>query len=261
VITLAGKRALVGGSSQGIGRACAMELARAGASVTLVARNAAALSEARQTLPKVGSAEHQQLVADFADPEAVRRVVEAHVAAAGPLHIVINNTGGPPAGAVADATPEQFLAAFNAHLLCNQLVALATLPGMRAAGYGRIVNIISTSVKQPIKNLGVSNTIRGAVASWAKTLAGEVGCWGVTVNNVLPGSTLTARHHALIAAKAAKSGQAKVQIEAAMLAEIPLGRFAEPEEVARAVVFLSSPSASYITGVNLPVDGGRTQCL
>jgi 3-oxoacyl-[acyl-carrier protein] reductase len=259
---LDGKHALVCGSTQGIGLACATELARAGARITLLARNQDQLEQVRTALPRGGGENpHQYLVADFAAPDTVRAVVTEGLRRLAPVHILVNNTGGPPAGAVVEATEQQFLSAFSAHLLCNHILAQATLPGMKAEGYGRIVNIISTSVKQPIKGLGVSNTIRSAVAGWAKTLASEVGPFGITVNNVLPGATLTGRHHALIRTKSAATGKSVDEIEQAMKVEIPLGRFAAPEEVAAAVVFLASPAASYITGINLPVDGGRTGSL
>ncbi|MEO8199657.1 MAG: SDR family oxidoreductase [Gemmatimonadota bacterium] len=259
---LAGRRALVGGSTQGIGRACAYELARAGAQVILLARNQAELEKVRADLPNATSDRpHTFLVADFSRPDTVRGVVSEYIDRSGPVHILVNNTGGPPGGLALEATAEQFLAAFSAHLLCNQFLSQVLIPGMRSAGYGRIINIISTSVKQPIKGLGVSNTIRGAVANWAKTLAGEVGSFGITVNNVLPGATLTGRHHALIAARSRASGMPAEEIERSLKADIPMGRFAEPEEIAAAVVFLASPAAGYITGINLPVDGGRTGSL
>lgn len=259
---LHGKHALVCGSTQGIGLACATELARSGARVTLLARNRAQLETARAGLPHAGTENpHQYLVADFAQPDTVGTVVTEGVRRLGTVHILVNNTGGPPAGPLVKATDQQFLSAFAAHLLCNHILAQVTLPGMKTEGYGRIVNIISTSVKQPIKGLGVSNTIRGAVASWAKTLAGEVGQFGITVNNVLPGATLTERHHALIRTRSAASGRSVEDIEQAMKAEIPLGRFAAPEEIAAAVAFLASPRAGYITGINLPVDGGRLGSL
>jgi 3-oxoacyl-[acyl-carrier protein] reductase len=255
---LDGRRALVCGSTRGIGRATAEAFAAAGAEVILVARDPARLSAAVAALSGAG---HASLVADFADPEHAAETVRAHVEATGPVHILVNNTGGPAGGPVVDATPAQFTGAFAAHLLCNHLLSQALIPGMRDAAYGRIINIISTSVKQPIRGLGVSNTIRGAVASWAKTLAGEVGRYGITVNNVLPGSTITGRHHALIQARSEKTGIAVAEIEEAMLAEIPLGRFAEPSEIAAAALFLASPAGGYITGINLPVDGGRLGTL
>ncbi|RIL10603.1 MAG: hypothetical protein DCC75_03990 [Proteobacteria bacterium] len=177
------------------------------------------------------------------------------------FHVLVNNTGGPPAGAALAATPEEFLAAFSSHLLCNQILTQLIVPGMKKAKFGRIINIISTSVKQPIAGLGVSNTVRGAVANWAKTLANELGPFGITVNNVLPGPTRTQRMEALIQNKASKEGKSAASIEAQMIEEVPARRFAEPAEIASAVAFLASPAAGYINGINLPVDGGRTACL
>jgi 3-oxoacyl-[acyl-carrier protein] reductase len=255
---LEGKRALVCGSSQGIGHAAAAALAEAGAAVILLARNRKALEAARDGLSGHG---HAVLVADFADPAAVRDTVAAHLAAQGPVQILVNNTGGPPGGPAHTAEPEAFLVAFRQHLLVNQLLVQAVVPGMRAGGYGRIINVISTSVKEPIPNLGVSNTIRGAVASWAKTLAGELGAYGITVNNVLPGFTRTARLQSLFAAQAKRFGKTVAEVEVEARAAIPLARFAEPEEIAAAIAFLASPLAGYVNGINLPVDGGRTRSL
>lgn len=255
---LTGMRALVCGSTQGIGRATAEAFAGAGARVTLLARNPDSLAAVAAALPGDG---HDWLAADFSLPEQVASVVGEHLEATGTFQILVNNTGGPPSGPVTEAGPAEFVAAFESHLLCNHLLAQALLPGMQDAGYGRIINIISTSVKQPIRGLGVSNTTRAAVASWAKTLAGEVGRYGITVNNVLPGATVTQRHHALIQARSLKAGVSVAEIEEAMLGEIPLGRFAEPAEIAAAALFLASPAGGYITGINLPVDGGRLGTL
>lgn len=260
-LDLNGRHALVCGGSQGIGRACAVELAALGASVTVLARRAEILAELVQTLPRTHAAQkHGFIVADSGDTDALRRCADDLVAAS-PVHILINNTGGPPPGTVASATPVEFLDAWRKHLLANHVLAQAVIPGMREASWGRIVNIISTSVKEPIPNIGVSNTTRGAVANWAKTLAGELAPFGITVNNVLPGSTRTPRIEQIVADRAQKSGRSLDEVRRAMAAEIPLGRFADPAETAAAVAFLASPAASYITGVNLPVDGGRTRSL
>jgi 3-oxoacyl-[acyl-carrier protein] reductase len=267
---LAGRRALVCGASQGIGRACAEELARLGARVTVCARDEEALRALCDALPPAVAAPHdttriagthEVLRADFCDRPGTEAVVRQHIELTGPIEILFNNTGGPPAGPVFAAHAEEFVAAFASHLLCNHLLAQLLVPGMKERRYGRIINLISTSVKQPLAGLGVSNTVRGAVANWAKTLATELAPFGITVNNVLPGATKTGRLTAIIAAKARAAGRSVEDVERAMLAEIPAGRFAEPNEVAAAVGFLASPAAAYITGINVPVDGGRTGCL
>lgn len=256
-LDLTGRHALVCGASQGIGRAAAAALAGLGASVTVLARTENALRQVAAALPATKGQKHGWRVADFDRPETVPPALEGLV----PVHILVNNAGGPAGGPAHAAGPDEYRAAFQRHLICNQLLVQALLPGMRKAGYGRIINIISTSVKEPIKGLGVSNTVRGAVASWSKTLAGELGPFGITVNNVLPGFTKTARLESLFKSKAEKSGRTLQDIEAEALAMIPLGRFAEPAEVGTAIAFLASPAAGYINGINLPVDGGRLQSL
>jgi 3-oxoacyl-[acyl-carrier protein] reductase len=258
-INLKGKKALVCGSTRGIGKACALELASLGASVILLARNADDLEKVKNELP--GTAAHEILVADFSRPDVLEIVIDEFIREYGPVHILVNNTGGPPGGAITDAKKEEFVQAFSNHLICNHILAKALLPGMKSEKYGRIINIISTSVKQPLKGLGVSNTVRAAVANWSKTLSNEVAAFGITVNNVLPGATLTGRLKSIIQTKAEKSGRSVEQTEKEMLAEIPAGRFADAGEIAAAVAFLASPAASYITGINVPVDGGRTSCL
>ena len=255
---LTGKKALVGGGSQGIGRACAIELAKLGAAVTIMARDEKSLAEVVAKLDASAGQRHEFLAVDFSDPSALRERVTKHIQDRGPVQILVNNTGGPPHGVLVDATPEQFLKAISDHVVCNQLLVQAVLPGMKSAGYGRIVNIISTSVVAPIKGLGVSNTTRGAVAQWGKTLAGELAPLGITVNNVLPGYTATARLRTLFDAKAAKAGKSANEIERQTVEAIPMGRLADPSEIGTVVAFLASPAASYVTGVNLPVDGGRT---
>jgi len=257
-IELTGRKAIVCGSTQGMGRATAEEMASLGATVTLVARNEKSLTIVRDSL---GDGDHQAVCADFGEPTILEERINAHMERHGPFHILVNNTGGPPPGEIADATSNDFLEAFSKHLLCNQIMAKAVLPGMKMEGYGRIINIISTSVKQPIVNLGVSNTTRGAVASWAKTLSREVAPFGITVNNILPGTTNTARLHSLFANIASKQNVKPKDIEEEWRSEIPADRIAEPEEIAYAIAFLASPAASYINGINLPVDGGRLMSL
>ncbi|MFA6151083.1 MAG: SDR family oxidoreductase [Chitinophagaceae bacterium] len=256
-LDLSGKNALIAGSTQGIGLASAQSLADLGANCTLIARNEIALKEAVKTLATDKGQQHQYLVADYSNPEQVRTVVSDFVAA-NKIHILINNSGGPAAGPANTATTDAFLQAFNQHLICNHIVTGLVLPAMKEAGYGRVINIISTSVKIPLKGLGVSNTIRGAVASWAKTMANELGTFGITVNNVLPGATSTGRLSAIIENKSAKSGIEKDEVTQEMLAEIPAGRFGLPEEIAAMVAFLASPAAAYVNGTSIPVDGGRT---
>jgi 3-oxoacyl-[acyl-carrier protein] reductase len=256
-LSLKGKTALVCGSTQGIGLATAIELALAGATCILLARNEARLKEAISQLDASAGQEHGFIIADFADPISVEEAV-APLIATGPIHILVNNTGGPESGPIADAKPEAFTAAFQQHLICNHILAQAVIPGMKEAGYGRILNIISTSVKAPIKNLGVSNTTRWAVAAWSKTLAGELAPFGITVNNVLPGSTNTGRLKAMFVANAKAKNITPEEEEQLWLNEIPMKRFGEASEIAALIAFLASPAAGYITGTSTAVDGGKT---
>lgn len=260
-LSLKGKRALVCGSSQGMGKAIAIQLSKQGADIVLLARNRSSLDEVKAQLDTSQGQSHDILLADFAYPEQVKASVNDYLDSDKAVQVLINNTGGPAPGPAHTAETENFLAAFNQHLVCNHELMKLLLPGMKAAKYGRIVNVISTSVKQPLNGLGVSNTVRGAVANWAKTLANELGQFNITVNNVLPGATNTVRLESIIQNKAAKKGVSIEEMEAEEKSIIPMQRFGEPEEFASAVGFLSSPAASYITGVNLPVDGGRTSCL
>jgi len=265
-LDLTGKNALVCGSTQGIGLAAAVELASLGASVTLCARNWNKITNLLPTLPRPGAASgqtHGGLIADFEHPIEAAAALQAKLAepGTGVYHILLNNTGGPPGGPLLDATLAQLAFATQTQLHAAHLFTQLVAPGMKQARYGRIINVISTSVKQPIPGLGVSNTVRGAVANWAKTLAGELGPHGITVNNVLPGATLTERHHSIVAGKVKATGASPEQVEAQLLATIPAGRFGEPSELGAAIAFLASPAAGYINGINLPVDGGRTACL
>jgi 3-oxoacyl-[acyl-carrier protein] reductase len=256
-LDLTGKRAIVCGSTQGLGFASAYELSLMGAQILLMARNEDKLKEAVLKLDASGGQTHGYLVADFADPEQVKNVIGGFLETGNKAQILVNNTGGPASGKILDAAAGEFLSAFNSHLICNHILAQALVPGMKESGFGRIINIISTSVKAPLPNLGVSNTIRAAVANWAKTLAGELGAFGITVNNVLPGFTKTARADYVINKKAAELGVSFEEAMKGFVTEIPAGRIGIPEEFGAAVAFLCSPAAAYINGINLPVDGGR----
>lgn len=259
-LDLDNKNALVCGSTAGIGKASARQLAELGATVTLVARNEEKLKEALIELPFDNGQKHDYLVIDFNNPEQLKAKVTT-AAKDKIYHILINNTGGPPGGPIFGASPEEFTRAFSQHLVCNQILVQALAPGMKEADYGRIINIISTSVKQPIDGLGVSNTIRGAVANWSKTLANELGPFGITVNNVLPGFTATDRLADIVAKASERMNKTEEEAAAWMRTLVPARRFAQPGEIANAVVFLASEAASYINGINLPVDGGRTKSL
>ncbi len=228
-----------------------------GARCILVARNEERLQQAVKTLSTAHGQAHGYLVADYAQPEQLRAAVTGFLAA-NKVHVLVNNTGGPAGGPITHARPEEFLNAFNQHLVCNHILATLVTEGMKQDGYGRIINIISTSVKIPLSGLGVSNTIRGAVASWAKTMANELGQFGITVNNVLPGATSTERLSAIVGNKSAKTGKSAAEVEQEMMNEIPARRFGKPEEIASMVAFLASPAAAYVNGTSIPVDGGRT---
>lgn len=260
-LNLTKKTAIVCGSTQGLGFASAMELSLLGANIVLMARNEEKLKEKKLQLDISLGQTHSYIVADFSSSQNVANAINQWLAQGNKADILINNTGGPPSGNIIDAEPQQFLDAFESHLLCNQILAQAVIPGMKSNGFGRIVNIISTSVKAPLANLGVSNTIRAAVANWAKTLANEVAPFGITVNNVLPGFTKTVRADYIIQKRMADTGKSEETVMQELVKEIPVGRIGNPEDFGAAVAFLCSPSAGYITGINLPVDGGRLPCL
>jgi 3-oxoacyl-[acyl-carrier protein] reductase len=258
-LNLNNKYALVCGSTAGIGKATAFALAEEGTIVTLVARNENKLKATLAELPQ--HRKHDYIVADFSNPMVLKEKVEAYIKAKHGFHILVNNTGGPAGGPIFSAEIEAFENAFTQHLKCNHILVQATVPFMKREAYGRIINVISTSVKQPLDGLGVSNTIRGAVANWSKTLANELGQFGITVNNVLPGATGTERLTEIIKNKSAKSGSTEEEAADAMKSAVPAKRFAQPEELADAIIFLASERAAYINGINLPVDGGRTKSL
>ena len=256
-LNIQNKNALVCGSTQGIGKATAIALANEGVNITLIARNEEKLKTVLAELPN-NSQKHNYLVADFSKPEELKKILGTTDSK---FHILVNNTGGPKGGELVSATSTELVNAFQMHVVCNQILAQAVIPFMKSEKYGRIINVISTSVKEPIPGLGVSNTIRNAVGNWAKTLASELGTFHVTVNNVLPGFTDTARLDQIIKIKSEKANTTEAQMAQILKSYVPAARFAKPEETAAAVTFLASEQASYINGVNLPVDGGRTKSL
>ncbi len=256
-ISLKGKIALVCGSSQGLGLAAARELAAAGAECILMAKTEAKLQKAVASLDTSAQQQHHYVIADFRDTSWVEQMANT-LTESRTIHILVNNTGGPAPGPILEAKVHAFTDAYNQHLVCNHILSQAVIPGMTAAGYGRIINIISTSVKTPLKNLGVSNTTRWAVAAWAKTMANELAPYGITVNNVLPGAMATGRLRAVLKAQAETKNISEEDVEREWLSEIPMKRFGQPQELGNLVAFLASPAASYITGTNIAVDGGRT---
>jgi 3-oxoacyl-[acyl-carrier protein] reductase len=260
-ISLLNQVALVSGSTQGIGKAAAEILAKTGATVVLLARNEDKLKNVCESLDNSKGQKHSYLVADFSNPTGLQKVIQSWVSAGNHADILINNTGGPKGGAIASAPVDEFISAFNQHLICNHILVQAVLPYMKENKFGKIINVISTSVKQPLPQLGVSNTIRGAVGNWSKTLANELGPYNITVNNVLPGATNTERLKAIAENKSNLTAETVGTIFSSMAQESPMKRIAEPEEIAQAILFLASPMSSYINGINIPVDGGRTKSL
>jgi len=258
-LNLGGKNALVCGGSKGIGKAAAIELAAMGANVTILSRDTEALNQTLGELSRQPGQDHDYLVLDLMKTEEIASRIHL-LTEVKTIHILLNNTGGPPGGPIAEAEPEDFLRAFQQHLIAAHTISQRVISGMKKARYGRIINVLSTSVKQPIEGLGVSNTIRAAMANWSKTLSQELGPHGITVNNILPGATATDRLFSLMNARAGKKDIALSEEEQNWLKGIPAGRFADPSEVGAAIAFLASPAASYINGINLPVDGGRTKC-
>ena len=259
-LSLIGRNALVCGSSGGIGKATAIALSELGANVTLLARHAESLTQTLNALHRSPGQEHGFIVADTSHHADLHQKIMT-LTFEKRIHILVNNSGGPPPGEILNADIVSFRNAFDQHLLAYHMMTQLIVPGMKSEGYGRIINVISTSVKQPLQGLGVSNTLRAAVGHWSKTLATELGPFNITVNNVLPGATETERHHAIVSNKAQKLGKSPEEVKKDLMAEIPMKRFGKPEEIAAAVAFLGWPGASYITGTQITVDGGRTVVL
>jgi len=260
-IKLNNKTALVCGSSQGIGKAIAVQFAKAGANVLMLARNEELLKANLKEIANDGSQNHSFIRVDFSEPKTTVGKIEEFIVMNGNIDILVNNSGGPAPGKISEANPDWLQDAFNQHLITSQLITQKVIPGMISKKFGRIINVISVGVKQPIENLGVSNVIRGAMASWAKTLSRELAPFGITVNNLLPGYTMTERLNSLFANRAKMQNKTFEEISDGIKSNVPAGRFAEPEELAYAACFLASDYASYITGINLPVDGGYLSCL
>ena len=260
-LNLTHKTAFVCGSTQGLGKAAAEELALLGANIVLIARNEEKLKMVAKALDVSKNQKHRYIVADFSDPEGLKASLDAYLLKNPIVHILVNNTGGPSGGSILSADLESFTRAFSNHLLCNQILVQAVVPSMTTVGFGRIINIVGTAVKEPVMGLGVSNTIRAAVASWAKTLAGELGPHGITVNNVLPGLTKTDRLESVLNDRSIQNNVSRQAINDKVLADIPAGRYGEPKELGAVVAFLASPVAAYINGINLPVDGGLLKSL
>lgn len=242
MIDLKGKRALVCGGTSGIGKATVASLKQNGAEVVILSRSASG---------------KDTISCDLEDLESLRTLVSKEIETNGPFQILINNSGGPPSGPLIEAQPNDFEKAFLRHVLASQTLVQLLLEGMKSSNYGRIINIISTSVKEPIPGLGVSNTIRGAMASWSKTLSKELPS-DITINNVLPGFTNTERLTELKKTLSVQKGISQEEIESAWLSTVPEGRLADPSELGQVVAFLSSPAASFVRGTSIPVDGGRT---
>ena len=260
-INLKNKTAIVCGSTQGIGKAIAIELASLGANVTLFARNKNTMTVVLDQLDTSTGQHHDVIIADFSKPDQVHAAIKTYVQKTSAIHILVNNSGGPAPGLAIDADPQDFLNAFSQHLICNQHIVQAVVPSMKKEKYGRIINIISTSVRTPIPNLGVSNTTRGAVASWAKTLSAELGPFGITVNNILPGLTETKRLESVTKSIADQRGLSYEEQVELMKGNVPARRFADPMETAALAGFLASPSAAFINGESIRVDGGATPSI
>ena len=259
-LSLAGKHALVCGASKGIGRCTALALAKSGANITVLSRSSDTLNELLPLLTAAGAPKAWALPADLDDRSSLLETVSRHISETGAVHVLVNNAGGPAGGPIIDASTSEFELAFGRHVLASHIMTQAVVKGMVDQNFGRIINIISTSVREPIPRLGVSNTVRGAMAGWAKSMARELPEM-ITINNVLPGFTDTERLGALAAGRAKREGCTPEDVRKMWLNDVPAGRLAKPDETAAAIAFLASPAAGNIRGVSLAVDGGRMRSI
>lgn len=257
---LEGRYALVCGASRGIGRAVATSLAREGATVIALARTESQLESLLSTLATDCGQAHSHIAVDISNDLEVLRAKVDELLSCHPIHILVNNSGGPRGGRLVDASVDQLFEAFRTHVGVSQSLVQWLSPKMKEANYGRVINIVSTSVRQPINGLGVSNVIRAAMSGWNKTLSNELAPDSITFNNILPGFTETERLSELIQNRV-DQGQTREDVIKGFMSETPMGRFANPDEIAAAAVFLASPSASYITGASLAVDGGKIRSI
>jgi 3-oxoacyl-[acyl-carrier protein] reductase len=259
-LSLSGRHALVCGASSGIGRETARTLAGLGSSLTILARSGDRLTALADELQTLGAPQVHVLAADLEELDTLQTGIDGALRQCGDIHVLVHNTGGPPGGALLEADPAALEKAFRRHVLSAQLLVRALLPGMRRASWGRIVNVLSTSVREPIPNLGVSNTIRAAMAGWAKTLSGELPA-GITINNVLPGFTATDRLQSLAQQTAERTGRTRQDVLTDWVQTIPEGRLGQASEIAAVIAFLATPAAAYVRGQSIAADGGRLRSI
>jgi 3-oxoacyl-[acyl-carrier protein] reductase len=256
---LKGFRALICGASKGIGRSIAKSMAKVGADVIICSRSKEVLDELCDELMSIGANSAKSLALDLENIEEVKKSI-SEILNEGPIHILINNASGPPGGPLLNVELSEFEPAFKRHLHAAHTITRMLVPGMEDSGMGRIVNIISTSVREPIENIGLSNTLRGAMASWSKSLSRELPAC-ITINNILPGFTDTSRLNSLAKSISDRTGKNIPEIQQNWMNQVPIGRLIDPQETALAATFLCLPSSGGIRGISLAVDGGRMRSI